>query len=227
MYTCLYVLCMPSLPLFAYTRFEQFYLPTGYKQRKNAERAQRKQVKRTQLALHPLFICLVFMFVYVCVSACLIIMLNTLLVIVLRRHQGQAGAVARATFTHVSRMQTTNVRPKQTKRFVCRLFILLSGQLLKHSCSIQHLFVRSHSVGSFVPPSVSQLPRACSELLNLAKASGQKFTQQCFFRTHVLRLPISICVLIWPWFGFNFISILWQYLIGYACWSEICKQAEN
>lgn len=177
MYTCLYVLCMPSLPLFAYTRFEQFYLPTGYKQRKNAERAQRKQVKRTQLALHPLFICLVFMFVYVCLC--------------LPHYYAQhfvgnssttsSGAVARATFTHVSRMQTTNVRPKQTKRFVCRLFILLSGQLLKHSCSIQHLFVRSHSVGSFVPPSVSQLPRACSELLNLAKASGQKFTQQCFF----------------------------------------------
>lgn len=118
---------------------------------------------------------------FVCVSACLIIMLNTLLVIVLRRHQGQGGAVAKATFTHVSWMQTTNVRPKQTKRFVCRLFILLSGQLLKHSCSIQHLFVRSHSVGSFVPPSVSHLPRACSELLNSAKASGQKFTQQFLF----------------------------------------------
>lgn len=109
-------------------------------------------------------------------------MLNTLLVIVLRRHQGQGGqAVAKATFTHVSWMQTTNVRPKQTKRFVCRLFILLPGQLLKHSCSIQHLFIRSHSVGSFVSPSVSHLPRACSELLNSAKASGQKFTQQFFF----------------------------------------------
>lgn len=118
---------------------------------------------------------------FVCVSACLIIMLNTLLVIVLRRHQRQGGAVAKATFTHVSWMQTTNVRPKQTKRFVCRLFILLSGQLLKHSCSIQHLFVRSHSVGSFVPPSVSHFATGMFWIAKLGQGVWPKYTQHFFF----------------------------------------------
>lgn len=147
---------------------------------------------------------------FVCVSGCLIIMLNTLLVIVLRCHQGQGGqAVAKETFTHVSWMQTTNVRPKQTKRFVCRLFILLPGQLLKHSCSIQHLFVRSHSVGSFVRPSLCQsLATGMFWIAKLGQGVWPKIHAAVFFSSrHVLRLPICICILIWPWFGFNFISI--------------------
>lgn len=148
-------------------------MPAGYKQRKNPERAQRGQAKRTHLALHSLFICLpagLCVCVSLCVLACLIIMLNTLLVIVLRRREG-GGADAHDL--HTRQPNANNKRAPQSRLSVLSVdsFTLLSGQLLKHSCSCQHLL---HAVIWTLHPSVSQsVSHSVSPLVSLLESRSE------------------------------------------------------